>query len=116
MVFGTLSATLSLPVDLLMVTEGMVQISFEELCPIIDLGDHKSLVKCWQSFLLTYWQEWCIAFHESEAVAQKPDNLSGTSGMVGIDIVNSNLYTVCSPKDAVDMREGERMKEDTCNI
>lgn len=38
-----------LPVDV-MVTEQMVQISFEKLCLTVYLGDHRSLVKCWQSF------------------------------------------------------------------
>lgn len=38
-----------LPVDLLMVTEQLVRISFEKLCLTVCLGDHRSLVKCWQS-------------------------------------------------------------------
>lgn len=39
-----------LPVDLMM-TEGMVQIFFEEPCPTIDLEDLRSLVKYGQSLL-----------------------------------------------------------------
>lgn len=45
-------------------------ISLEELSPTVDLGYHKSIVKCWQSLLSVYWQEWLIGFHKAEAVAQ----------------------------------------------
>lgn len=69
-VFGAYQQPCGLSVDLLIVTDGMMQISFEERCPIIDLGDHKSLIKCWQSLLSTYWQERLLEFHEAEAVAQ----------------------------------------------